>query len=89
MTTEEEYEVKLIFRAFNWALVMHGEKVLRENPGLLLLEMESLRNMDLFDNTSVIPFKDYNKMLQEKPNLSDKFTFDRPPKIKDLKWMKF
>lgn len=74
---KEDYELKLIIRAFNSALLMWGVDYLRENPGLLLLEAESIRNMDLFTSTANQKFRAYvppnakKNAIKETPNMTD------------------
>lgn len=56
---DDEYELKLIVRAFKSALFMYGEDELLQNPGLLLLEMECIRNLDKFLSFKNKKFKKY------------------------------
>ncbi len=65
MIEQEEYELKLILRAFRSARVMYSEEELLESPGLLLLEIESLRNLDAFNSTCNMRFKSYKEMKDE------------------------
>lgn len=64
----EDYETLLILRAFKSARIMWETEHLLKNPGLLLLEIESLRNLDLFNSSCAKPFKSYKEMTSENKN---------------------
>lgn len=49
---EEKYEMILLVRAFEQALSFYGEDYLLENPGILIVEAEFLRNLDIFVSSS-------------------------------------